>query len=309
MNTSRIRYSPARASPRPARICGAVTSWFNLSGIQVNRTGLDAWPAAYTRAFGYIRRVRAVYQQYAAGCLYDWHIQPAYRLTHHRATRYDLNRIVGHAAALLDQLTECHADSRAQIGGGGYVAGYRDYALHNRPAGRNCVAQRRRGRYIHDYAPRVHGQLARGHLPPGHGLNELLFAALRVLDHERLYDKRRVGDCLNHRLNCIGLVFLNRDYAVCRARYAHCVFKPVHNGRTVFQHHAVVTGQKRLALRSVQYYIIDRLFCGRTQFYRGRERRAAQPDDTLFAGVGGQLLRASWTERPQAVRANCPIRP
>ena len=152
-----------------------------------------------------------------------------------------------------------------------------------------------RGADVLDHGTRVDRQRARRDLPADDRVDELFFTALRIafLEGDDLDLRESLGR-FRHRGDGGGLVLLDAHIATGNAEGFH------HDGAAdedllrTLPHDAVVAGQVRLALGTVENQAFGLLVLGRGEFHVGREGGAAQTDyaglldllDDLFGGIG-----------------------
>ena len=157
-----------------------------------------------------------------------------------------------------------------------------EHALDERPALAHGPGDGGGGGDIDHHAARVHRQSARGNAAAGEHLDELLFAALRVLGAHRADVHVRPRGLLQA-LGGVGLVVLHADEHLPRADDLRGDAQTVHHRVRVFEHHAMIGAQKRLALRAVEDDGVDRLVLGRRELDVRGKRRPAQADDARLA--------------------------
>ena len=138
------------------------------------------------------------------------------------------------------------------------------------------------GRHVlHDGAD-ADRQGAGSHLTVHHGIDKLLFTALRIFLLQRQHLDPMIAEIIDgciHRCDGLGLVFLDTDDGTGIAEHL------LHDGDTdndflaPLEHDAVVAGQVRLTLRAVDDQALRLGTTGRIEFDVGRESRAAETYD------------------------------
>ena len=138
-----------------------------------------------------------------------------------------------------------------------------------------------------------------------HGVDELLFATLRVTLLQRLHFHIRIAELAHrgaHRGDSLRLVLLDADHAAAAEHLLHDGGADDDFFRTL-DHDAVVAGQERFALGAVENQAFRHLAGRRAELDVGRESRTAQTYDTggldlvqdggLVVGDGGHELLAA----------------
>ena len=224
----------------------------------------------------------------------------ALREPHHRAAVQHLRGVGRAPAAEGEEVAEHRAHRHDEVGRPLHAGpAHRDDPLDQRQPGLEDLGQHRhRAHVLHDHAD-ARRQLAGRHLAVEHGLDEHLLGALRILDREREDGNVEVGGLRAlERGDGVRLVALHADDG---ARHAEGVHHDAHaevHALRVLHHAAVVGGEVRLALGTVDDDGVDRGARRRLELHVRRECRAAEPDDADLLALELMELHGRGRYRP-----------
>ena len=209
------------------------------------------------------------------------------RASHHGAAANHLAAVVGDAAGRLDHLFDGRADAHQEVGRTGKrLAGDADHALDERLVFLDGLVDGIGRAHVLNHGAHVDGQLARRNLTADAGVDELLLAALRIAQCQRLDgDAAETGGEPGQVVDGVGLVVLDADVGLGHVEGLHQDADADEDFLALLEHQTVVAGQIGLTLHTVDYQRVAHLALGHRQLDVRRERGAAHAHEAHLADL------------------------